>query len=80
MHIVASLELSAVAVLYGTGHFGLERAATQSALVGIATVVGLISYVLFYRLDGMSSYLDGMVLLMTEAFVMAVFLGVLSVS
>jgi hypothetical protein len=80
IHIWAALELSAVAVLYGTVHFGSGRAATLAALVGIATVVGLICYVLFYRLDGMSSYWDGMVPLMTDAFVMAVFLVVLAVS
>jgi hypothetical protein len=80
IHIWAALELSVVAVLYGTGHFGLGRAATLMALVGIAIVVGLICYVLYFRLDGMSSYWDGMVPLMMDAFVMAVFLGVLAVS
>ena len=80
IHIWAALELSVVAVLYGTGHFGLGRAATLTALVGIAIVVGLICYVLYFRLDGMSSYWDGMVPLMMDAFVMAVFLGVLAVS
>ncbi|EGW37166.1 hypothetical protein [Desulfosporosinus sp. OT] len=80
MHIWAALELSAVAVLYGTGRFGSGRATALGALVGIATVVGLICYVLYYRLDGMSSYWDGMVPLITDSFVMAVFLGVLAVS
>jgi hypothetical protein len=80
IHIWAALELSAVAVLYGTGRFGSGLAAALGALVGIATVVGLICYVLYYRLDGMSSYWDGMVPLITDAFVMAVFLGVLAVS
>ena len=80
IHIWAALELSLVAVLYGTGHFGSGRAATLTALVGIAIVVGLICYVLYFRLDGMSSYWDGMVPLMMDAFVMAVFLGVLAVS
>jgi hypothetical protein len=80
IHIWAVLELSAVAVLYGTGRFGFGRAAALGALVGIATVVGLICYVLYYRLDGMSSYWDGMVPLITNSFVMAVFLGVLAIS
>jgi hypothetical protein len=80
IHIWVALELSAVAVLYGTAHFGPGRGATLAVLVGIATVVGLISYVLFYRLDGMSGYWDGMIPLITDAFVMAVFLGVLAVS
>jgi hypothetical protein len=80
IHIWAALEFSAVAVLYGTGHFGPGRAAALAALVGLATVVGLISYVLYYRLEGMSGYWDGMVPLATDALVMAVFLGVLAVS
>ncbi|WP_088227383.1 hypothetical protein [Desulfosporosinus sp. FKB] len=78
--IWAILELSAVAVLFGTGRFGAGRAAVLVALVGIATVVGLICYVLYYRLDGMSSYWDGMVPLIIDLFVMAVFSGVLASS
>jgi len=80
IHIWAALELSVVAVLYGTGRFGSGRAATLAVLVGIATVIGLICYVLYYRLDGTASYWNGMVPLMMDAFVMAVFLGVLAVS
>jgi hypothetical protein len=57
IHFWAALELSAVAVLYGTGRFGAGRAAALGALVGIAFVVGLICYVLYYRLDGMSSFI-----------------------
>jgi hypothetical protein len=76
----AILELSAVAVLHGTGRFGSGRAAVLVIFVGFATAVGLICYVLYYRLDGMASYWDGMVPLITDAFVMAVFLGVLAVS
>jgi hypothetical protein len=80
IHIWAVLELSAVAVLYGTGHFGTGRTVTLTALVGVAIVVNLICYVLYYRLDAMASYRDGMVPLITDAFVMAVFLGVFAVS
>ena len=80
MHIWGALELSAVAVLYGTGRFGAGRAVTLAALVGIATVAGLICYMLYYRLDETASYWNGMVPLTTDAFVMAVFLGVLAVS
>lgn len=78
--IWAVLELSAVNVLYGAGRFGSGRAAILAALVGIATVVGLICYVLYYRLDGMSSYRDGMVPLITDALAMVIFLGTLAVS
>lgn len=80
MHIWVAIELCAVTVLYGTGRLDFGRMAVMAALVGIATVVGLICYVLYYRLDGMSSYWDGMIPLATDAFVMAVFDGVLMLS
>ena len=80
IHIWAALELSVVSVLYGIGRFGLGRAVILAALVAIATVVALICYVLYYRLNGTASYLDGMVPLMVDAFIMALFLGVLAVS
>lgn len=80
IHIWAMLELSAVAVLYDTGRFGPGRTATLAVLVGIATAVSLICYVLHYRMDETASYWNGMVTLTTDAFVMAVFLGVLAFS
>jgi hypothetical protein len=80
IHIWAVLELSAVAVLYGTGRFGAGRAAALAVLVGIATIAGLICYVLYYRLDETARYWNGMIPLTTDAFVMAVFLWVLAVS
>jgi hypothetical protein len=78
IHSWAVLELSAVAVLYGTGHFNQGRAVLLAVLVGIATMVGLICYVFYYRLDKTASYWAGMIPLMIDAFVMAVFLGVLA--
>jgi hypothetical protein len=80
IHVWAALELSAVAVLYGTGRFGAGRAVALAALVGIATIAGLICYVLYYRLDETAGYRIGMVPLIADAFVAAVFLGVLAVS
>ena len=80
IHIWAALELSVVAVLYGTRYFGLGRVAILATLVGIAFVTSLICYVLYYRLNGTVSYWDGMVPLMMAAFVMTVFLGVMAVS
>lgn len=75
IHSWAVLELSAVAVLYGTGHFGPRCAVLLAVLVGIATIVGLICYVLYYRLDKTASYWAGIIPLMIDAFVIAVFLG-----
>jgi len=80
IHIWAALELSMVAVLYGTGHFGLGRVGLLAALVGIAFVTSLICYLLYYRLDETASYWTGMIPLIMDAFVMSVFLGVLAVS
>ena len=79
IHIWTALELSAVAVLYGR-RFGAGRAVTLAVLVGIATAAGLISYVLYYHLDETASYRAGMIPLMTDGFVMAVFLVMLAVS
>ena len=78
MVLWAALELSVVNVLYGTGRFGVGRTTVMAALIGIATVAGLICYVLYYRLDGTASYIDGMIPLSSDAAVMLVFLGVLA--
>lgn len=74
MQIWAVLELSAVSVLYGTGRFPAGIAAALAILVAIASVAGLVCYVLYYRLDAAAGYRDGMVPLITDAAVMAVFL------
>jgi len=80
IHIWAALELSAIAVLYGIGRFGTGRAVLLFVLVGIAAAAGLVCYVLYYRLEGTKSYLDGMAPLIIDSLVTAVFLGVLAVS
>jgi len=78
--IWAALELSVITVLYGSGRFGSGSAVTLAVLVGIATVVSLICYVLYYRLDETASYWVGMVPLSAAGLVVAVILGVLAVS
>ena len=77
IHIWTALELSAVAVLYNAGRFGMGRAVTLAVFAGIATVIGLVTYVLYYRLEGTASYRDGMIPLISDAVVMAVFAGVM---
>lgn len=74
MQIWAVLELSVVSVLYGAGRFPSGVAAALAALVVIASVAGLVCYVLYYHLDASAGYRDGMVPLITDAAVMAVFL------
>ena len=78
--IWAALELSVITVLYGTGRFGSGSAVALAVLVGIATVVSLICYVLYYRLNETASYWVGMVPLSAAGLVMAIILGVLAVS
>jgi hypothetical protein len=78
IHIWAALELSAIAVLYGIGRFGVGRAVTLAALVVIALAVGLVCYVLHYRLAGATQYWNGMFTVTADALVMMVFLGVLA--
>lgn len=76
----ASLELAAVTVLFGTGRFGCRRAAVLAALIGTASLIGMVCYVLYYRLGATASYRDGMIPLISDAVVMAVFSAALAVS
>lgn len=80
IHFWLGLELSVIIVLYGTGRFGLGTGVSLAVLVGIATVVSLICYVLYYRLDETISYWVGMVPLSAAGLVIAIFLSVLMVS
>jgi hypothetical protein len=80
IHVWVALELSAAVVLYGTGHFGPGRAAVLAALLGIAFIVSMICYVLYYRMGEAASYRVGMVPLIMGVVVTAVFLGEMAVS
>lgn len=80
IHLWVALELSVISVLYGTGSFGLSRAVILAALVLIAFTVSMICYVLYYHLTGMAGYYDGMIPLISAAFVTAVFLVTTAVS
>lgn len=79
IHIWMALELSAVTVLYGTGRLGIGSALTLAILIGIVTIVGLICYVLYYRLGETASYWIGMIPLITAAVVMIVFQALLAI-
>ena len=67
----AMLELSVINVLYGAGRFGMKTAIVLFVAIGIAVVISLVSYVLYYRLEENSSYIDGMIPLIIETLVMA---------
>ncbi len=79
IHVWTALELSAVITLYGIRRFGVGRTAILSILIGIAYIVGLICYVLYYRLNDTASYWNGMIPLITDAFAVAVFLALMAV-
>ena len=55
----------------------MGRAVTLAVFAGIATVIGLVTYVLYYRLEVTASYRDGIIPLISDAVVMAVFAGVM---
>lgn len=74
IHLWTALALSAVVVLNGAGHLGTARTATLSVVIGLATVMGLVCYVLYYRLDESARYWNGMIPLIAVALSTLVFL------
>jgi len=79
IHAWVALELSVIVVLYGTDHFTPVSAVLLAVLVGIAFVISMICYVLYYRLDAVTSYWVGMLPLSMAAFVVAILLGRMAV-
>ena len=77
IHFWVALVLSAVVVLHGTGHFNFAHTATLVTLTGIATVVGLICYMLYYSLDESARFWNGMIPLIADSVVSLVFLVVM---
>ncbi len=77
--IWAAVECSAIAVLQGSGRFGTGRAVILALIVGFATIIGLVCYILHYRLDETAQYWNGIIPLTADAIVMAVFLAVMAV-
>ena len=80
MFVWAAVECSAIAALSLSGRFGTGQTVLLSVLVALATCVGLVCYVLYYRLDGMPSFWDGFIPLATDAVVVAVFLSLQATS
>jgi hypothetical protein len=78
--IWAALEGSALAVLQGSGRFNIGQALTLAALVLLATGVGIVCYVLHYHLDEVSRFWNGLIPLVVDAGVVAVFLAILALS
>lgn len=76
----AALEWSAIAVVQGSGRFSMAQAATLVTLVALATGAGMVCYILHYRLDETWRFWNGLIPLMVDAGVVAVFLAVLALS
>lgn len=67
----AVLVLSEINALYGVGQFSHERAVILTVVIGVATLISLVCYVLYYNLGTRAGYFDGMVPLLMTALVMA---------
>lgn len=67
----AALELCVINVLYGANVYSMMKGLIVSIVVGVAAMISLVCYVLYYRLTGTASYIDGMVPLILVAFVTA---------
>ena len=67
----AMLALSEINVLYGTGRLSHGLAAGFAVVVGVAALISLVCYVLYYNLGNQAGYFDGMVPLLMVALVMA---------
>jgi hypothetical protein len=78
--IWAALECSAIAVLHGSGRFSLGQVLTLVALVVLATVVGIVCYILHYRLDDISRFWNGLIPLIVDTGMVTVFLAMLALS
>lgn len=76
----AALEGSAIAVLQGSGRFNPGQAWTLAALTLLATCVGIVCYILYYRLDDISRFWNGLIPLLVDAGVVTLFLAVLALS
>lgn len=73
MILWAAGELCALSALYAAGRFGMPEALVILLLVLAATAAGFVCYVQYYKLTGTASFVDGLIPLVTDASVIAVF-------
>lgn len=78
--IWVALEGSAIAVLQGSNRFSMGQTLTLATLVVLATGAGMVCYILYYRLDQISRFWNGLIPLLADAGVVTVFLVVLAFS
>jgi hypothetical protein len=76
----AALEGSAIAVLQGSNRFSPGHSLTLATLVMLATGTGIVCYILYYRLDEISRFRNGLIPLIVDAGVVTVFLVMLALS
>jgi hypothetical protein len=76
----AALEWSAIAVLQGCGRLSTGAALALVILVALATVTGIVCYILHFSLNEISRFWNGLIPLIVDAGVVAVFLAVLALS
>ena len=67
----AMLALSEINILYGVGRFSYRLAVIFTIVIGVAALISLVCYVLYYNLGNYAGYFDGMVPLLMAALVMA---------
>ncbi|MCL1895989.1 MAG: hypothetical protein FWG03_05525 [Clostridiales bacterium] len=65
------LALTEINALYGCGLFSHKLSAGLLVVICAALAVALVCYIIYYRLDGLAGYIDGMVPLLLTIIVMA---------
>lgn len=65
------LALSEINALYGVSRFSHGLAAVFAVVIGVAALISLVCYVLYYNLGDRAGYFDGMIPLLLVAIVMA---------
>jgi hypothetical protein len=67
----AVLALSEINTLYGIGRFSHRLAVIFAVVIGVAMLISLVCYILYYHLGDRAGYFDGMVPLLMTALVMS---------
>jgi len=65
------LALSEINTLYGIGRFSHGLTVIFAVVIGVAMLIGLVCYILYYNLGDRAGYFDGMVPLLMAAIVMS---------
>lgn len=66
----AVLEISVINVYYGINVLGFKASVLWMIFIGIAVLISMYCYLLYYHMDKETGYIDGMIPLITVAIVM----------